>query len=64
MAADAPVPCITRASAAMVLTVYNKQDFVFHKERLQLPAPSQCQEMIENANTFLCCPETIQVIKG
>ena len=31
-----------------------KQVFVFHGEGFQQPAPSQCWEMIENANSFLC----------
>ena len=45
---------ITRSSKAMV--VLSMQDnagvIAIHDELFQLPVPSQCQEMIENTNTF------------
>ena len=41
MAADAPAPCVTRASATIVLTMQDKRVLVFYKEKFQLPAPYQ-----------------------
>ena len=41
MAADGLVPCIVRPSAAMVLTLYDKQILVLHKEGFQPSAPSE-----------------------
>ena len=54
MVGNALAPCITRPSAAMILTVQNKHVFVIHEERFQLHAPSYCWKIIENGNTFLC----------
>ena len=45
MAADALTPCIIRTSAAIVLTVQDKQNLVFHEEGFQLPILSPCWEM-------------------
>ena len=39
MAADALVPCVTRTSAAMTLTIWNKQVLVFQEKGFQLPVP-------------------------
>ena len=41
MAADALTPYATRSSAAMALTVKDKQVLVFHGEEFQCPVPSQ-----------------------
>ena len=49
MAVGAPAPSIIRSSTAMLLYMYNKRALVFHNKGFQLPAPSQCQEMVENA---------------
>ena len=54
MATDAPDPCITGVSATMVLNMQDNWVFVFHEEDFALPALSQFQEIIENANLFLC----------
>ena len=40
MAADALAPCVARSSAAVVLTMHDKQVFVFHKEGVQAHSPS------------------------
>ena len=46
LTADALDPHVVRSSEAMVL-VSKREDFL-------LPVPSQCWEMIENANMWLC----------
>ena len=38
MAADALAPCVARASAAMVLSLWNQQVLIINKERFQSPA--------------------------
>ena len=63
MAADAPTPCVTRPSATVALAMQDKQVLVFHGERFQLHVPSQCWEMIENANTFLYFLKFLQWIQ-
>ena len=42
MVADALAPCITRASAAMILIIQNRQVLVLPKEEFQLPVSYQC----------------------
>ena len=37
MVADDLAPCVARPSAAMVLTLYDKEVIVCHKEEFQLP---------------------------
>ena len=64
MAADALAPFVARASAAMVLTVFDQQVHDFHEEGSELPVASQCKEMIRNANKFLCFLKQIQPFKG
>ena len=61
-AVDALAPCVTRTSAAVVLTM---QVLVFHMEWLQLPLLSQYRDMIENANILFMFPkiDTIQGLK-
>ena len=49
MAVDALGPCVSRSSAAKILTTQYKQVLVIHKKEFQLPAQSECQEMLENA---------------
>ena len=39
-------------SAAMVLTVRNKQVLVYHEEEFQLPVPSQSREIIRKLQTY------------
>ena len=52
MLADARATYIARSSEVLVFTVQDKQVIVFLGEGFQLPAPSQCQEMIEITNVF------------
>ena len=49
MAADALAPYVARASAAMVVTMNDKQVLVYHME---MPALSQCYEMEINIFMF------------
>ena len=42
--------CLTRPSTATVLTLYDKCALVCQEDSSQLPALSQCWEMIENTN--------------
>ena len=58
MTADDLAPCIARSSAAMVLIMEDEQIHVFHEVGFQLPVPSQCWEMKQNANIFLCILNT------
>ena len=51
---DVLVPCISSSSAAMLLTMEDEQVLIFYKEGFQPTAPSQCWEMVQNANIFLC----------
>ena len=53
IAADPLAHCVTKPSAAMLFTVMGKQILIFHQEGFQVPAPSQCLELIENANVIL-----------
>ena len=46
--------CVVRLSATKFLIMQNKRVIVFHKVGFWLPLPSQCWEMIENANIFSC----------
>ena len=48
MAADILVAWVTRPSAAMVLTMLDEEILVFHKDGLELPAPSRYGELLEN----------------
>ena len=41
MADDILAPCVTRASAAIVLTMQDEDIFVFDKPRFQLPVSSK-----------------------
>ena len=50
MAADALAPCIARSSAAMVLTLQDKQ--VSHKAGFLLPVPCHYLEIMENVYIF------------
>ena len=50
---DALAPCITRSSAAVVLTAQDKQVLVFLGGGFQWPGSSWCWEMVENANMIL-----------
>ena len=50
---DALDPCVTRPSAAMTLTMPDKQVPVFHEDIFQLLLPSQFCEMIENVNIYI-----------
>ena len=50
MGADALAPCIVKSTAAMVLTMQDKQILVFNVGVFPAPVPS---EMIENPNTGL-----------
>ena len=43
---------IARSSPIMVLTMKDKGIPVIQEAEFQLPVPSQCWEMIENANIF------------
>ena len=52
-AAESLDPCSTRLSAIIILNMPDKLLFVFHKEGFQLPAPSQCWEMIKCQYTNL-----------
>ena len=36
----------------MVFTTLHKQVFVFHEGRYELPAPSQCENKMEDAKYF------------
>ena len=52
MTADVLAPCVAKTSAAMVLTMWDKQVFVFHMEEFQLPVPSQYWKIPDDANTL------------
>ena len=53
MTADGPAPCVAGSSAAMLLTMQDKEVLVFHEEGFQLFSPSKYWELIGNANMFL-----------
>ena len=53
MVADAPDPCVTRSSAAMILTMQNRYVIVLHKGGFQQPVSCQCGAMIEIENIGL-----------
>ena len=53
IAADALAPCVARSSAAMALTMQDKQILVFHKAGFLLSVPCKCLEMSENVDKFL-----------
>ena len=57
MAADALAPFITRSSAIIILTMQDKWVLVFHEEEFQVHLPSECWEIIKNANIFLSFPK-------
>ena len=52
MAADVLAPDVAKASAAMLLTLQDKEVLVIHKERFQLSSSSQIWEMIDNTNIY------------
>ena len=52
-----PGSYVARSSAAMVLTMQDKQVLVFHKEEFQQPAPSRCWNIVENANISFTFPK-------
>ena len=52
ISAGALAPCITKTSATMVSTMQSKCILVMHRERFQLPAPSQCWEITTNVTLF------------
>ena len=60
MIVDTLASCITRTSAAMVLTMLDKQVLIMHKERITLTAPSKFCEMIENMNIYFMFSKIIQ----
>ena len=45
---------LLRYAALLIYIMQDKQALVFHEEMFQLPVPIMCQEMIEDANIFLC----------
>ena len=60
MAGDALAPCVPGTSAVMVLIMHDKQVLVFHEDGFYLSVSSECHEMIDNANIFLCFKKIIQ----
>ena len=48
--ADVLAPLVTRSSAAMVLTIQDKQILVLHVEGFQITTPFQFWEMMVNTN--------------
>ena len=54
MAVSALAACITGTSAAMVLTIQDKQSFIFYDEHFELPPLSQFWITRENTKIFLC----------
>ena len=52
--------CIARTSAAMVLTMLDKQVLIMHMKRIPLTAPSTFCEMIENMNIYFMFSKIIQ----
>ena len=52
MVVDALALCVTILSAALVLDIQNKQALLFYEEGFQLPASSQCGEILENSIYF------------
>ena len=57
MAADALVPCVTRSSATMILTVHWISRSLCSMRKVQPPVRSQCWEIIKNANDIFMFPE-------
>ena len=53
MAADALAPYVARTSAAMILTLQNRQVLVLFEEGFQLPPSHQCGKMTQNVNICL-----------
>ena len=45
MAGHALTLCVTRPSATMVLTMYDKQALTFYQEGFLLSGPSRCPEL-------------------
>ena len=43
-----------RWSSLIVLNIQDKMAFIFHEERYQLTAPSQCREEVKIVNIFSC----------
>ena len=52
-AADALVPCILIAIAAIVLTLHDEHVIVFYDKGFNPPVPTQIWEMEGNLNIFL-----------
>ena len=50
---DALARYVARPSAAMILTMYNRQFFVLHKEGFLLPVSCQCEGTTYDVNTCL-----------
>ena len=54
MAANALAPYVARTSAAMILTMQNRQVLVLFEEGFQLPLLYQCGDMTQNVDMCLC----------
>ena len=50
MAADDLATKVARSSAAMVLAMYNEEDFIFYNSESLRHATSRCREIIEYIN--------------
>ena len=50
MAIDAQAPVVANPSEAKALNTLNEQVHIFHKERLQVPAPFRCREKSQKKN--------------
>ena len=60
-----PGSCVARSSAAILLTVQDKQIIVFHEERFQQSAPSQCWKIIDTKiQIYFCFRKWILYDKG
>ena len=47
--------CVAKSRAAIPMAMQDKQTLVVNEERVQLPTPSQCREMIEKVKVFYVC---------
>ena len=54
MVVDTLAPCLTRPLIAKIWTLQDEWVLVFHRERFQLPGPSEFWEITKNTNTNLC----------
>ena len=54
MVVDALAHCVARSSATMVLTMQDKQVFVYYWGINIATTPSQHWKLVENANIFIC----------